>query len=41
VKDPFGNHWWIATHKEDLSEEEITKQMDDHMKKQAQGQGQQ
>jgi PhnB protein len=41
VKDPFGNHWWIATHKEDLSKEEITKRMDDHMKTQAQGQGQQ
>jgi PhnB protein len=40
VKDPFGNHWWIATHKEDLSKEEITKRMDDHMKKQAQEQGQ-
>jgi PhnB protein len=41
VKDPFGNHWWIATHKEDLTKEEITKRKDDHMKKQAQGQGQQ
>jgi len=40
VKDPFGNHWWIATHKEDLSNEEITRRKDDHMKKQAQGQGQ-
>jgi uncharacterized glyoxalase superfamily protein PhnB len=41
VKDPFGNHWWIATHKEDLSKEEIIRRKDDHMKKQAQGQGQQ
>jgi PhnB protein len=40
VRDPFGNQWWIATHKEDLSKEEITKRMDDHMKKQTQGQGQ-
>lgn len=40
VRDPFGNQWWIATHKEDLSKEEITKRMVDHMKKQAQGQGQ-
>jgi PhnB protein len=40
VKDPFRNHWWIATHKEDLSKEEITRRKDDHMKKQAQGQGQ-
>ena len=23
VKDAFGNHWWIATHKEDLSAEEM------------------
>jgi PhnB protein len=23
VKDPFGHLWWIATHKEDLSMEEI------------------
>jgi PhnB protein len=35
VKDPFGNRWWIATHKEDLSKEEIAKRMEDHVKKQA------
>lgn len=23
VKDPFGNHWWIATHIEDVSREEM------------------
>ena len=23
VKDPAGNHWWIATHKEDVSPEEL------------------
>ncbi len=23
VRDPEGNQWWIATHKEDLSEEEM------------------
>ncbi|HUA33934.1 MAG TPA: VOC family protein [Candidatus Binataceae bacterium] len=23
VSDPFGNSWWIATHKEDVSPEEI------------------
>jgi PhnB protein len=40
VKDQFGNQWWIATHKEDLSKEEITKRMDDHMKKRPQRQGQ-
>lgn len=25
VKDPSGNHWWIATHVEDVSLEEIEK----------------
>jgi hypothetical protein len=34
VKDQFGNPWWIATHKEDLSKDEIAKRMDDHAKKQ-------
>jgi len=28
VKDPFGNHWWIATHKEDVSLEEMQRQAD-------------
>jgi hypothetical protein len=23
IKDPFGHTWWISTHKEDLSSEEI------------------
>jgi uncharacterized glyoxalase superfamily protein PhnB len=41
VKDQFGNHWWLATHKEDLSKEEIMKRMDDHIKKQTSAQGQQ
>jgi PhnB protein len=41
VKDQFGNQWWIATHKEDLSKEEIMKRMDDHIKKQTSVQGQQ
>ena len=40
VKDQCGNQWWISTHKEDLSKEEITKRMDDHMKKRTQRQGQ-
>ena len=34
VKDQFGNRWWIATHKEDLSKEEIAKRMDEAMKQQ-------
>ncbi len=25
IVDPVGNHWWIATHVEDLTEEEIAK----------------
>ena len=25
VKDPCGNHWWLATHKEDVSPEEMKK----------------
>lgn len=25
VKDPCGNMWWIATHKEDVSPEELTR----------------
>jgi PhnB protein len=37
VKDQFGNHWWIATHREDLSKEELAKRMDDFRKKQTQG----
>ncbi len=27
VKDPNGNVWWISTHKEDLSPEEIARRM--------------
>jgi PhnB protein len=38
VNDQFGNKWWIATHKEDLSKEEIAKRMDDAMKQQKQDQ---
>lgn len=29
VKDPTGNHWWIATHQEDVSSEEMEKRMKD------------
>jgi PhnB protein len=38
VNDQFGNKWWIATHKEDMSKEEIAKRMDDAMKQQKQNQ---
>ena len=37
VKDQFGNHWWIGTHMEDLSKEEIDRRMNDAMKKQSSG----
>ena len=38
VNDQFGNKWWIATHKEDMSKEEIIKRMDEAMKQQNQNQ---
>ena len=31
IKDPVGNQWWIATHKEDVSPEEITKRAEAFM----------
>ena len=34
VRDQFGNRWWIATHEEDLSKEEIAKRMDEAKKQQ-------
>ena len=37
VKDPVGNFWWIATHKEDLSSEEMGKRAEEYMKKQQRG----
>ena len=27
VRDPFGNQWWISTHVEDVSEEEMARRM--------------
>lgn len=38
VDDQSGNKWWIATHKEDLSKEEIIKRMNEAMKQQNQNQ---
>ena len=38
VNDQFGNKLWIATHKEDMSKEEIIKRMDEAMKQQNQNQ---
>jgi uncharacterized glyoxalase superfamily protein PhnB len=37
VKDPVGNYWWIATHKEDLSSEEMGKRAEEYIKKQQSG----
>lgn len=34
VKDTWGNHWWISTHKEDLTHEELQKRTDDFFAKQ-------
>src|SRR3989442_4032610 len=33
VKDSFGNSWWIATHQEDVSREELDKRAEAEMKK--------
>jgi len=27
VQDEFGNQWWMATHKEDVSDDEIARRM--------------
>jgi len=35
VADPVGNHWWIATHKEDVPREELAKRAEACMKQQA------
>ncbi|EQB63038.1 MAG: hypothetical protein RBG1_1C00001G0617 [candidate division Zixibacteria bacterium RBG-1] len=35
VKDPCGNHWWVATHIEDVPPEELQKRMEEYIKKQA------
>ena len=35
VKDASGNQWWIATHVEDVSPEEMKKREEEFMKKQA------
>jgi PhnB protein len=38
VKDPVGNHWFIATHKEDLTKEELDKRTEDYIKTMASSQ---
>ncbi len=34
VSDAFGNFWWISTHKEEVSPEELNRRMEEMMKKQ-------
>ena len=34
IKDPIGNQWWIATHKEDVPPEEIAKRAEAFMQQQ-------
>lgn len=36
IIDPAGYHWWIATHKEDLTTDEIKKRAEAHFAKMAQ-----
>ena len=36
VKDPSGNMWWIATHKEDVAPEELKKRAEAFMKQKTQ-----
>jgi len=40
VMDPVGNHWFIATHKEDLSKDELNKRAEEYIKQQQQKQQQ-
>ena len=35
VKDPCGNQWWVATHVEDMSDEELQRRHEVEMKKRA------
>ena len=37
IEDPFGHHWYIATHKEELTPAQIRKRMDAEMAKSAGG----
>jgi PhnB protein len=38
IKDPVGNHWFIATHKEDLSKDELDNRVKEYVKQQQQQQ---
>jgi PhnB protein len=37
VKDPVGNHWWIATRQEDISPEELERRAEAFKKQQSSG----
>ncbi len=37
VKDSLGNHWWIATHKEDVSPEELARRAEAFTKQRSRG----
>jgi PhnB protein len=37
VVDPVGNHWWIATHIEDVPPEELARRAEAFMKREGQG----
>jgi PhnB protein len=37
VVDPVGNHWWIATHIEDVPPEELARRAEAFMKRESQG----
>lgn len=39
VKDPYDNTWWISTHVEDVSPEEMKKREEEYMKKKASKEG--
>jgi len=37
VKDPAGNQWWMATHVEDVSTQEMERRQKEYMEKQSRG----
>jgi uncharacterized glyoxalase superfamily protein PhnB len=37
VRDPVGNHWWIATHIEDIPEDQMAKRAEEWAKEQGRG----
>ncbi len=35
LQDPFGNHWWVGTHKEDVSPDELKRRAEKAMQQHA------